>query len=54
MIHACNGMNCRYEDRWSGQCTISGRWGYPEDAACTQHDREIYGENADEEWEDEE
>ena len=54
MIHACYGMNCPYES-WNGECGLkSTRWGYPEDAACEIHDREAYGEDADEDWEDEE
>ena len=51
MIHACFGMGCIYEG-WDGECHGRG-YGKP-DAACNEDDEPCYGEDADEDWEDEE
>ena len=49
MVHACYGMNCRYECR-SGACGISPMYGYPEDAACMRKPEETYGDSYEEDW----
>ena len=47
MIHACNSLRCTYQD-YFGNCTMSGRYGYPDDARCMQDEHETYGDSYDE------